>query len=71
MKPSPIPERLLQRFDALDDHRRRAAAVAGLLARCHADDLSEDVLWEAARLICAELNAVGDCARRILKEVRR
>lgn len=71
MKPRPIQERLLQSFDALSDHRRRAAAVAALLERCDGEDLSQDVLAEAASLIGEELDAIGECAEHILKQVRR
>lgn len=71
MKPRPIPERLVEKFDALGGHRRRAAAVATLLELCDVDGLHEEVLAEAARFICAELDAVGECAERILEQLRR
>ena len=70
MKPGRIPRRLWRRFEALADHRRRAATVAGLLE--HSDGtLAKEVLAEAAGLIGDELAAVRDCVRRILEELPR
>lgn len=71
MKPRPIQQRLLASFDALEDHRRRAAAVAALLERCDGEDLSQEVLEQTASLIGEELEAVRDCAARIREDLRR
>lgn len=62
---------LLKGFDAMADHRRRAAAVAGLLECCDEADLPDGLLAEAAGLICHELRALRECAEEIQREVCR
>lgn len=62
---------LLNCFDALAEHRHRAAAVAGLLECCNEADLPDGLLAEAAALICHELQAIRECAEEIQKGVTR
>lgn len=62
---------LLAEFDELADHRRRAAAVAGLLRHCDREDLEDELLADAASLICHELKALRECEEKIQKAVMR
>jgi hypothetical protein len=62
---------LLNLFDEMAGHRRRAATVAGLLECCNQADLRDGLLAAAAGLIYDELQSVEECAKEIQKEVCR
>lgn len=64
-------EELRRTLEVLTDHRRRAAAVAALLAHCEGGDLEEALLSEVGGVFVHEMDGIRECTEILHREIAR
>ena len=69
--PSRRVEKMRQTLEELTDHRRRAAAVAALLAHCDGASLEDGLLSDAGGIIVDEMQAIRECTDILYRETLR
>ncbi len=69
--PSRRVEKMRQTLEELTDHRRRAAAVAALLAHCDGASLEDGLLSDAGGIIVDEMQAIRRCTETLHQEAGR
>ena len=71
MNPAKRHQELHETLERLTDHRRRAAAVAALLAHCEGGSLQHGLLSDVGGIIVAEMQAIRECSEILHREISR